>query len=150
MNSTNLSSILRMGLYVSALLIVGAGISFILTGKETATVFAQQDPFLNQRINRIEQQFSAFETRIGRIEQQSRFPDITPRIQPNRDAEINLLRSQIEVLQLRLAEVECGLVRVDERTLTAAARLSRKKPTSSETDRCRLNSNAPLQLSARP
>ena len=150
MYSSNLSSILRMSLYVFALLTVAAGISFVLNGKGTTTVFAQQDPFLNQRINRIEQQFSSIETRISRIEQQSRFTDVTPRTSLNRDTEINQMRSQIEVLQLRIAEIECGLLRVDERTLTAAARQSRRKAVPNETDRCRLNPNLPLELSTRP
>lgn len=150
MNSINLSSILRIGLYVFTLLTITVGITFVLTGKGTTTVFAQQDPFLNQRLNRIEQQFNSIETRISRIEQQSRFPDVTPRTSLNRDSEINLMRSQIETLQLRVAEIECGLVRVDERTLTAAARQSRRKPITSEADRCRLNPNVPLQLSSQP
>jgi hypothetical protein len=150
MYSSNLSSILRMSLYVFALLTVAAGISFVLNGKGTTTVFAQQDPFLNQRINRIEQQFSSIETRISRIEQQSRFTDVTPRTSLNRDTEINLMRSQIEALQLRIAEIECGVVRVDERTLSTTARQSRKRATPNENDRCRLNPNVPLELSTRP
>lgn len=150
MYSSNFSSILRIGLYVFALLIVAAGISFVLNGKETTKVIAQQDPFLNQRINRIEQQFSSIETRISRIEQQSRFTDITPRTSLNRDTEINLMRSQIQALQLRIAEIECGLVKVDERTLSTAARQSRRKVALNEHDRCRLNPNVPLELSSRP
>jgi hypothetical protein len=150
MYSINLSSILRIGLYVFTLLTITAGVSFVLAGKGTITVLAQQDPFLNQRLNRIEQQFNSIETRLSRIEQQSRLPDVTPRITLNRDTEINLMRSQIEALQLRVAEIECGLVRVDERTLTPAARQSRKKTAPDETDRCRLNPNVPLHLSARP
>lgn len=150
MYSINLSGILRIGLYVFTLLTITVGVTFVLTGKGTTTVLAQQDPFLNQRLNRIEQQFNSIETRISRIEQQSRFPDVTPRTSLNLDTEINLMRSQIEALQLRVAEIECGLVRVDERTLTPTTRQSRRKTTPNETDRCRLNPNVPLQLSARP
>jgi hypothetical protein len=150
MNSNNLPKILRVGLYLLVLLGVAAGLSFILTGKETNTVFAQQDPFLNSRINQIEQRFNSIETRINRLEQQPRFSEITPPTALNRDTEINLMRSQIETLQLRIAELECGLVKLDERTLTASARQARNKTNSNENDRCRLNSNTPLQLSARP
>lgn len=150
MYSRNLSSILRMGLYGFALLIIVAAISFVLNGKETTKVLAQQDPFLNQRLNRLEQQFSSIETRIGRIEQQSRFPEIAPRTTLNRDTEINLMRSQIEALQLRIAEIECGMVRLDERTLSTAARQSRRKASPNETDRCRFNPSLSVELSARP
>lgn len=150
MYPNNLSNSGRIGLYVFALLSVAAGIFFVLNEKGTTTVLAQQDPFLNQRINRIEQQFSSIETRINRIEQQSRFPDITPRTTLNRDTEINLMRSQIEALQIRIAEIECGLVRLDERTLSTSARQIKRKAIPNETDRCRLNSNVPLEIPARP
>ena len=150
MNSNNLPRILRIGLYVFAQLAVAAGISFVLNGKGTTPVLAQQDPFLDRRISQIEQRFNLIETRINRLEQQSRFPASTPQTTLSRDTEINLMRSQIEALQLRIAEVECSLVRIDERTLTAAARQARRKANPNETDRCRLNSNIPLQLSTRP
>jgi hypothetical protein len=150
MNSNILPRILRIGISIFALLTVAAGISFILTGQGTTTVFAQQDAFLNNRINQIERQFNSIEMRINRLEQQPRLSSVTPQTSLNRDIEINQMRSQIQALQLRIVEVECSLLRVDERTLTTAARQARRKTISNETDRCRLNSNVPLQLSAHP
>lgn len=150
MNSSNLPKTLHIGLYVFAILIAGAGIVFVLTDKGTSAVHAQQDPFLERRINQIEQRFNLIETRISRVEQQSRFTDIVPQTSVNRDIEINLMRSQIQSLQLRIAELECNLLKLDERTLTAAAKQSRRKVNTNEIDRCRENPNTSVQLSARP
>ena len=146
MNSNNSLKYLRIGLPVFALLTVVTGLSFVFTGQGTNTVLAQQDPFLNNRINQIERQFNSIETRISRLEQQSRFPSVTPQTSLNRDAEFNQMRSQVESLQLRIDAFECGLVKLDERTLTTTARQARRKANPNETDRCRLDSNVPLQF----
>lgn len=148
MKSNYLSRILRAGLPVLVLLAIVGGISFILNGREATTVLAQQDPFLDRRISQIEQRFNLIESRISRLEQQTSLPSLTPQTSLNRDSEINQMRSQIGALQLRVAEIECGLLKIDERTLSNAARQSRRNP--NEVDRCRLNANVPLQLSNRP
>jgi peptidoglycan hydrolase CwlO-like protein len=150
MNSNNLSHIFRTALCVFALLAITGGISFFFNEKVTTTILAQQDPFLDRRISQIEQRFNQIESRINRLEQQTSLPSLMPQTSINRDTEINQMRSQINALQLRIAEVECGLLRIDERTLTAPARQSRRKTNHNETDRCRTDSNIPLQLSARP
>jgi TolA-binding protein len=150
MNSKTLSWILRTALCVLALLAITGGISSIFNEKGTTTVLAQQDPFLDRRISQIEQRFNQIESRINRLEQQTSLPSLAPPTSLNRDTEINQMRSQINELQLRIAEVECGLLRIDERTLTAPAKQSRRKTNSNETDHCRTDSNVPLQLSTRP
>jgi hypothetical protein len=66
-----------------------------------------------------------------------------------RDPEVSLLRSEVEALGRRLAEAECGLAGVDERTLSAAAKQAREKSATSAGDPCRLNVDAPVRL-ARP
>jgi hypothetical protein len=147
--------------FTSSLLIVavsaavGGGIFSAIIFKIQTPVSAQQDPFLSQRINRIEQQLSSIETRMIRLESASRIsPAITPRGNETSDAETRLLRSQIELLQTRLAAIECGLLKLDERTLTPSAREARKKSAASFDDRasqrCRLTPNSPLQFLARP
>jgi hypothetical protein len=152
-NPDNLRRISKR-IFVSALL-VGAifffgGKSFVSNDNLITTALAQ-DPLLERRINQLEQRFYSIETRIRQVEQNSRLPNITSGTSAARnDAEISLLRSQIETLRLRLAEVECGLAGIDERTLSANARETRRKSSSQITDPCRLNSNAPVQLSARP
>lgn len=114
------------------------------------TVHAQQDPFLSQRLNRIEQRFSTIETKLIQLESQSRFPINSPDLTGARDTELQLLRSQINTLQLRLSEIDCNLARLDERTLSATAKANRKASGINDNDLCRQTPNVPLQLSARP
>jgi hypothetical protein len=66
------------------------------------------------------------------------------------ETEIRLLRAQIETLQLRVAEAECGLLRLDERTLSNPVRRALKKSGIGKNDICRQTPNTPLELSARP
>lgn len=144
-------------LFLSVFLISGAagaviyyGFSSVLIDSVTITASAQQDPFLPQRINRIEQRLDVIETTVNRLEQATRVPSIAQGRSGTSETEIRLLRSEIETLQIRLAEAECGLVKLDERTLADTVRGSRKKSGTGEIDRCRFNPDAPLQLSARP
>jgi hypothetical protein len=115
-----------------------------------ATVYAQQDPFLSQRLNRIEQRFTTIESKLAQLEQQARFPTATADITGTRASDLRLIRAQFDTLQLKIAETECGLLKLDERTLTPAARTNRRNTRVGEDDICRQSPNAPLQLSARP
>ncbi|HEV2828351.1 MAG TPA: hypothetical protein VGW76_12185, partial [Pyrinomonadaceae bacterium] len=67
-----------------------------------------------------------------------------------RDQEIKLLTGAIQSYQLRLSEIECGLVKLDERTTPAAVREARKGAGATTADPCRINPAAPLRLSTRP
>ena len=126
------------------------GISAFSNGWLTTTAFAQQDPFLSQRLSRIEQRFTTIESRLSQLEQQSRYSATTSDTSSSRETEIRLLRSQIDALQLRAAEIECGLIRLDERTLSNTSRQAERKSGAGKGDICRQNPNVPLQLSARP
>ena len=125
------------------------GRTSILDADLARTAYAQQDLLLERRLSQIEQRFSFIESRISRVEQSVRPPTFTPEIRPGSDPEIGLLRTQMEILRLRLAEVECGLAKLDERTLAPAAREARRKSVPAASDPCRMNANAPVQLSAR-
>jgi len=101
---------------------------------------------LESRINQLEQRLYAIDINIRGLEHQVRLSANAP--SPARsasDPELLLLRGQVEALRQRLGEVACGLVRVDERTLTPAAREARRKTDSP--DPCRANVNVPLRLS---
>ena len=106
---------------------------------------------LERRVSVVEQRLNTIELSVNRLEQQSRVQSAAP--QPSatlRDTELELLRSEVELLQRRLAEDECGLVRIDERTLTPSAREARRSSaTTDKDDPCRLNADAPLRLSTR-
>src|SRR5207253_388971 len=96
------------------------------------TVSAQQDLFVARRIDQIEQRLNTLASRVNRFESDSRMSSITPRPANNNETELRLLQSQVDGFRLRLGEVECGLLRVDERTLTVAAKAARKRGAESE------------------
>lgn len=114
-----------------------------------AAADTQDNTMLERRISQLEQRFYTIETSINRLDQQvalSQRPTVTQ--QPGaRDTEVTLLRAEVQALQRRLSEIECGLAKLDERTLAPAAR---RKSGPDSTDPCRLNPEGPLRLSARP
>ena len=154
MNTENRKRNLHLLLYVFAIIGIASaiysGISIIFTRSGIPTTYAQTDPFLDRRISQIENRFYSIESRINRIEQEARLPDLTSRIPGSNDTETRLLRSQIDTLQIRVSELECELLRLDERTLSEAVRRARRTTDAGTIDRCRLNPNEPLRLSARP
>ncbi|MEP6787670.1 MAG: hypothetical protein ABJB40_04520 [Acidobacteriota bacterium] len=143
---------------INAFALLGVGFAIycvlmtVLGERGMPTVFAQQqDPFLSRRVDQIENRFYSLESRLNRVEQEASRPrSATPSLLNTNDSDIQYLRSQIDSLRLRVGETECALLRLDERTLTVAARQSRVKAGPKESDKCRVDTAAPLQLSARP
>jgi predicted RNase H-like nuclease (RuvC/YqgF family) len=121
------------------------GVAGLFGNSGSTTVQAQSDVFLSRRIDSIEQRFYQIESRLNRMEMQTRTAVSTPRLADNRDNEIALLRSQVDSLRTRLGEVECGLLRLDERTLPASQRRG-----ATVTDPCRQNWGTSIRLSVRP
>lgn len=112
---------------------------------------AQDVTFLDRRISLLEQRFYAIESSINRLEQQVALSGRSSTGSTSaRDPEVSLLRGEIEILQRRLVEVECGLLRLDERTLAPAIRQARERADTGNADPCRLKADAPLRLSTRP
>jgi predicted RNase H-like nuclease (RuvC/YqgF family) len=104
---------------------------------------------LDRRISLLEQRLYSIESSISRL-QQSAVSQRSPVPQSStRDQEINLIRGDMQALQLRLSEIECGLLKLDERT-TVSVRDNRKSPGGKPADPCRLNPATPLRLSTRP
>jgi hypothetical protein len=135
-------------------LTIFAGASYALTpargGTEAAAPPPQDLIRVESRLTQLEQRLYSIETSLRGLEQQVRLPAASPGA-ARRNAEVELLRTELDTLRLRLAEVECGLARVDERTLTPAARETRRKAEPANVaDPCRLNPEVPLRLSARP
>lgn len=104
---------------------------------------ATQDPAsLDRRISMLEQRFYRLESSMTRLEQVVVSQRSTA-ASSGRDQDVQLMRQELEGLKLRMNEIECGLVKLDERTTPANAR----KDTG---DQCRLNPNTRLRLSTRP
>jgi len=109
---------------------------------------AVQDPAsLDRRISMLEQRFYTLESSMNRLQQFVSSQRSTSATADPSDRELTVLSQEIQRLQLRLTEIECGLVKLDERTTPATARRS-GEPKS--TDPCRANPGTPLRLSARP
>ena len=105
----------------------------------------QQDVLrLETRLNQLEQRLYQIDTSIRNLEQQSR---IGGGARGGNSQDVELLRSQIQTLQLRLIEDECALAKLDERTLSAAMRNARRQ--AGRTDPCRANVDAPIRLPER-
>jgi hypothetical protein len=135
-------------LMLLAALAAYAGKPAVRTG-EAAPAPAQDVIRIESRLSGLEQRLYTIETSIRGLEQQVRLSSATSG-RAARDPEIGLLRAEVETLGRRLAEIECGLAKVDERTLSAAAKESRRKSAGGVGDPCRLNSDAPVRLPARP
>jgi len=106
----------------------------------------QQDVIrLETRINQLEQRLYQIDSSIRNLEQQSRLGTAGRGVSAQ---DVELLRSQIQALQLRLIEDECALARLDERTLSPAMRNSRRQ-SGVRGDPCRANVDAPLRLPER-
>jgi hypothetical protein len=122
----------------------------------STTVFAQQDVMLQRRIDQLEQRFYYFETRLNRLENESRYPGTLPGAPSRNETEVGMLRTQLDMLRTeidsirsRLGEVECGLIKLDERTLTPAARQVRRQTAPDSSEPCRADPNMPIRLSVR-
>ncbi len=154
MKSENLKTALlkAFGIAGAAVLIYG-GFAALFGERAVPTAFAQSDAFLSRRIDQIENRFYGIESRISRLETAPRpssiTSPITQSITSTNDIEIQNLRAQVDLLRIRLGEAECGLLKLDERTLTTAARASRAKAALTPQP-CRQDAAAPVMLSARP
>jgi hypothetical protein len=112
----------------------------------------QTDIYLSRRVDQMEQRFYSIESRLSRIEQEQMRPREAPRIfnNPASESDINLLRTQVDNLRLRMGEAECAILRLDERTLSSTSRLARGRAALVGTERCRQDTGRAIELSARP
>lgn len=103
---------------------------------------------LDRRINSLEQRLYSIESSISRLQQSAVQGSPVPQSSV-REQDIHLFRGDMQAVQLRLSEIECGLLKLDERT-TASLRDNRKSTGGRPADPCRLNPAMPLRLSTRP
>ncbi len=127
---------------VLVLCVVVGTVANVSWGKSSAET--QDVGSLDRRISLLEQRFYQVESSINRLQTYvaSQRPQVS---QPNTsDRDVILIRDEVQRLSLRLTEVECGLLKLDERTAT------RRNNTQKSNDPCRLSVDTPLRLSARP
>ena len=105
----------------------------------------QQDVIrLENRITQLEQRVFSLDSNLRNLEQQTRLS--TARGRDLSSDDVTRLRLEVQALQQRLADHECALAKLDERTLSPAMRTARKKSGAVASDPCRLNFDTPLQL----
>lgn len=129
------------GLALAALVVHTGGVS-----STKADAPAQDVMSLDRRISTLEQRLYMIESSINQLQQRVQYTERQPaQTTTTRDPEVDRLRSELSLLQSRLTEVECALLKLDERTLPAAVRAARAKIN----DPCRAQPNTPVQLSSR-
>jgi len=131
----------RVALPVCFSAVVAGTIAIASAARNPSEPAPQQDVIrLESRINQLEQRLYGIDTSLRTLEQQSRMSSGNSR-SANAD---DLARLLIEVQSLRrqLADHECALAKLDERTLTPA----RRKAGAGSGDPCRMNVDAPLRL----
>ena len=137
----NLSKQSNLVLFVVLCAVIGVMASISRGNNST------QDPAsLDRRLSLLEQRFYSLESSISRLQQYvaTQRPSVP---QPSTsDRDLILMREEVQRLELRMAEVECGLIKLDERTTPAA----RRNPTAKSNDPCRLNPDQSLRLSTHP
>jgi len=137
----NLSKQSNLVLFVVLCAVIGVMASISRGNNST------QDPSsLDRRLSLLEQRFYSIESSISRLQQYvaTQRPSLP---QPSTsDRDLILMREEVQRLELRMAEVECGLIKLDERTTPAA----RRNPTAKSNDPCRLNPDQSLRLSTHP
>jgi predicted nucleic acid-binding Zn-ribbon protein len=107
---------------------------------------------LDRRLSTLEQRLYAIESSISRLEQQALTSGRSTSIpSPTlRDPEVNQLLSEVETLKLRVRELECGVVHLDERTLAAGAKETQRRAGTQSKDPCRQSAETSVRLSMRP
>ena len=112
-----------------------------------SAVEAQDAVYLDRRISMLETRLSSIESSLRMLQQQTSTSQPSYSTPATRDPETQLLQSEVAILTGRVREVECGLVHLDERTLAASAKESRRQASGQPKDPCRQNSETPVQLS---
>lgn len=125
------------------------GVGVVGLNRGSAGAEGQDVSGLDRRISMLEQRFYSMETSMNRLQQVVASQRSSGSSSSDlRDREVDQLRQEMQRLQLRLTEVECGLLRLDERTTTSSS--NRRGGEARPADPCRQNPGLPLRLPSRP
>jgi hypothetical protein len=131
-----------------ALVVVLCAVIGVMAGISRGNSATQDPGSLDRRLSMLEQRFYSLESSISRLQQYvaTQRPQVSQSSPITNDRELSLMREELQRLTLRMAEIECGLIKLDERTTPAA----RRNPTARSNDPCRLTPDTPLRLSTHP
>ena len=136
----------NLGWRLALLLTAGFALTtaFTISSIAGGPVAPQDAVRLENRINQLEQRLYTMENSIRNLDQQTRAGSLNSR---NVSAEdVALLRAEVQRLSLRLIQDECGLAKLDERTLSRQVRDARRGSGSIGNDPCRQQVDTPLRL----
>lgn len=133
---------LEKTIYWLVIVLLGAGIWIMASVRPADAV--QDVSSLDRRISMLEQRFFTLDSSMNRLQQLVVSQRSTAPVSDPRDREITQITEEIQRLQLRLVELQCGLLKLDERTAT------RRSGEPKSTDPCRANPDSPLRFSSRP
>jgi len=136
----------QSNLVLVVVLCVAVGVMANISRASSEENTTQDFGSLDRRLSLLEQRFYSVESSISRLQQYvaAQHPPVS---QPSTsDREISLMREEIQRLNLRMAEIECGLIKLDERTTPA----NRRNTTGKSSDPCRFTPDTPVRLSTRP
>lgn len=143
---------MRVTTRLLSILIVSAFFGTVAAGNREKAPTTSEGPqdavYLDRRISMLETRFNTIESSLRNLEQQALSVQRSAIGQPSHDPEISILRSEVEILKARMRELECGIVHIDERTLSVTAREARKKGAGQFVDPCRAAPETPVELSA--
>ena len=128
--------------------VIGMQVAAYRNPSSASGIEPQDASYLDRRISLLENRLGSLESSVRMLGQQATSQRSAP-TQPTRDPEVALLRSEVEILNARLRELECGVVHLDERTLSANAKEARKRTNASANDPCRLDPETSVQPSTR-
>ena len=129
-------------------IVVLASVVGVMLGRGVSGAETQDPASLDRRISMLEQRFYTLETSMNRLQQVMTSQRSTGSSSSVTDQEVDQLQAEVQRLQLRLNEVECGLVKLDERTTATGA--NRRDGEPRPADPCRQNPSTPLRLPSRP
>lgn len=122
---------------IAVTVIMTVAIVIVTTASANNPTQIQELRTLESRVQMLEQRLYSIESSLNRLQ-------TSPQRSPsNSDAELILMRNEIQNLNARLADAECAVLKLDQRTITNRAAT---KPT----DPCRLNPTQPVELRSRP
>jgi hypothetical protein len=144
----NLSKQSNLVLVVVLCAVLGVMVNSSRGNSSTPATEIQDVSSLDRRLSLLEQRFYSMESSISRLQQYmaTQRPPVSQPSTAASDRELSLIREEIQRLNLRMGEIECGLIKLDERTTPA----SRKGTTGKSNDPCRQNADTRLNLSAHP
>jgi len=111
---------------------------------------AQDVTYLNQRLSALEQRLFTIESTVNQLRSQTMIaqaPSSSTAAPSISREEAALLRTEIGLLQRQMMDAQCGLLKLDQRTLPADSRAQLTPAEAAEP--CRRQANSPVRISAR-